>query len=50
MTEAKYFFLKTKLENEDKKLDMHNFFKLVEHKIGWQEYTDLLAEFSKNSY
>lgn len=50
MTELKYFFLKTKLENQYKKLDTHSFFELIKHKIGWKEYCDLLGEFIDNTY
>jgi hypothetical protein len=49
MTELKYFFLKTKLENQDNKLDVHQFFELIKHKMGWKEYMEILTEFSKNS-
>jgi len=49
MTELKYFFLKTKLENQDNKLGVHKFFELIKHKIGWEEYMELLSEFSINS-
>ena len=50
MTELKYFFLKTKLENEHNKMNVDEFFKLIEQKIGWKEYMDLLSEFSNNSF
>ena len=50
MTELKYFFLKTKLENQDKELDVHLFFKLIKHKIGWKEYLSYITEFTNNSF
>jgi hypothetical protein len=50
MTESKYFFLKTKLENQHEKLDAYSFFELIKHKIGWKEYIQLKTEFVYNTY
>jgi hypothetical protein len=49
MTELKYFFLKTKLENPDKELDAHSFFELIKHKISWKEYLSFITEFTNNN-
>jgi hypothetical protein len=49
MNELKYFFLKTKLENQDKKLGVYPFFDLIKNQMGWKEYMEIQDEFSKNS-
>jgi len=47
--ELKILFLKTKLENESKKLGSEQFFELIKHKIGWKKYNEIYAEFANNS-
>ena len=47
--ELRILFLRTKLENESKNLSSDNFFKLIEHKIGWKQYNDLYSEYAKNT-
>lgn len=47
--EQKILFLQTKLENESKKLNSDDFFKLISHKIGWKEYHSIYSDFVNNS-
>ena len=49
MDELKYFVLKEILENEDKNLKSSDFFKLIEHKVGWTEYNTFLGDFMRNN-
>ena len=47
--ELKILFLKTKLENESKKLDSESFFNLLKDNVGWKKYNEIYAEASNNS-
>ncbi|WP_165734379.1 hypothetical protein [Polaribacter sp. 20A6] len=49
MDELKFFILKEILKNEDKNLNDSDFFKLIEHKVGWTEYHAFLSDFIRNN-
>ena len=49
MDELKFFVLKTILENEDKNLNDSEFFKLIQHKVGWTEYNTFSSDFLRNN-
>ena len=48
MKELKYIFLKAKLENQERNLDRDDFYKTIEHKVGWREYNQILQESVQN--
>ena len=47
--ELRILFLRKKLENESKNLNSEDFFKLIQDKIGWQQYNVIYSEYANNS-
>ena len=47
--ELRILFLKTKLENESKNLDLNGFFEIIEDRIGWRKYNEIYRECVANS-
>jgi hypothetical protein len=50
MEELKYFFLKTKFENQESNKDDTEFFELVKNKFNRKEYMSLLLDFDSKGF
>ncbi|MDO6852143.1 hypothetical protein Q4599_01020 [Cellulophaga lytica] len=48
--ELRILFLRTKLEHESENLNSDDFYKKIEHKIGWKQYNDIYSEYANNSF